>query len=311
MQPSGTGSLPHQRHGGKSDKKKGYRYQPAGGLQSGVDAAAELLGDQRSEIDRLLGAFRKLNTERAELFATTHAAWNDFLLRDHQPTDEEIINEVRTAWHPEKAKFTPDRIGRCIDWIRQENFTPRGIGRPTIAGPGAKSIRTKKSTPARKPKQQPAKQKSANRKPNFTTDDVMVEFRAALRGAGEVKETDLLRDVAHRLGYQRLSKNLRTELTGHLRAAIRRKIAERDGDHLTCPTSFFRSYESAFLRQKLKSVMTKGRKYTRDEVTKALATHLGLRNVTPAMRKQMKSVYNSAIRGNTVQAVGRNQILRG
>jgi len=131
---------------------------------------------------------------------------------------------------------------------------------------------------------------------DYSTNELMAEFRAALWGAGQLTETDLLREVARRLGYQRLGKNVHAELKSHLRAAIRRRIVERDGEYVVCPTSIFRNYDTEFLRARLKSVMALGREYTRDDVIHNLAEYLGYRNVTAAMRDHMKSVFNSAIR---------------
>jgi type I restriction enzyme S subunit len=85
------------------------------------------MGAARVRVDWLLDQFAKWDTEQAELVATTFAVWNDHLIDGHQPTDEEIVQGVH-AWHPEKVKFEAARISRCIEWLRNANLVPLGIG---------------------------------------------------------------------------------------------------------------------------------------------------------------------------------------
>lgn len=111
--------------------RKGYRYHPGPRIDIGTKAARELLGDRAAELNRLLELFRNLDTEQAELVATTFAAWNDFFLTGRSPTDDEIIREVRDNWHESKKRFTVERITKCIAWIRREQLIPEGRGRAT------------------------------------------------------------------------------------------------------------------------------------------------------------------------------------
>lgn len=124
----------------------------------------------------------------------------------------------------------------------------------------------------------------------------MTHFRAACRANGQQTEDELLRALAGRLGYGRLGKKIHAELKRHLRAAIRRQIIARDGDYVSCPTSIFRNYDDAFLLKSLRSVMTLGYEYERDDVIHNLSQHLGYSQVTDTMRRGMKSIFNSAIR---------------
>ncbi|MCO6456483.1 MAG: restriction endonuclease subunit S [Pirellulaceae bacterium] len=132
------------------------------------------------------------------------------------------------------------------------------------------------------------------------TDDIMAAFRKACWGAGDQTEDQLLRAVAGQLGYQRVRQDLRASLQKHLRTAIRRRILERDGDTLRCPTLIFRNYDDDFLLQALRRVMAKNREYTRDDVLHNLALHLGYSHVTDAMRERMRSVFRLAIRAGVV-----------
>ena len=80
-----------------------------------------------------MGWFAKINTERAGLFATIFAAWNDLLIDGRDPSDDDIIREVRENWHEKKKRFTPQRIRTWIGWMRQNHVIPRGLGSRTTS----------------------------------------------------------------------------------------------------------------------------------------------------------------------------------
>lgn len=92
-------------------------------------AKAEVLmsADQKAEFDRLIYALADKKTEEVEIIATLFAVWNDFLIDGVQPTDEQIITEVRENWHERKARFTPAELGRWLAWLRSERIIPRGL----------------------------------------------------------------------------------------------------------------------------------------------------------------------------------------
>ena len=83
------------------------------------------------------------------------------------------------------------------------------------------------------------------------------------------------------------------------------EVVVRDGDLLTCPTSIFRNYENDFLLDRLRSVMRPGREYERTEVARNLTHYLGYRSVSKGMKKQLKSLFNSAIRRDVIQSQGK------
>lgn len=83
--------------------------------------------NQKAEFDRLIYALADKKTEEVEIIATLFAVWNDFLIDGVEPTDEKIISDVRENWHERKARFTPQALGRWLDWLRRENFIPKGL----------------------------------------------------------------------------------------------------------------------------------------------------------------------------------------
>lgn len=114
-------------------KKSGKRvvYSLGQKIDAGCEAAVRNFGDHKAKIDWLLDQFVRFDTERAELLATTFAVWNDYLIDEHEPSEEEIVKGVH-GWHPEKAaKFDAARIGRCIHWMRENDMIPTGTGPKT------------------------------------------------------------------------------------------------------------------------------------------------------------------------------------
>ncbi len=97
-------------------------------------AKAEVLmtTGQRTEFDRLIYALADKKTEEVEIIATLFAVWNDFLIDGVQPTDTQIISDVRENWHERKARFTPVELGRWLDWLRRESIIPRGLPPRTV-----------------------------------------------------------------------------------------------------------------------------------------------------------------------------------
>lgn len=107
---------------------EGFFYRPGSSISDRLGAAETILGDRRKEMDRLLNLIGQMKTERVEVLATVFAVWNDFLLDSQQPTDEQIIREVRERWHAAKERFTPNQLRDMLDWMRKHNITPRGVG---------------------------------------------------------------------------------------------------------------------------------------------------------------------------------------
>jgi type I restriction enzyme S subunit len=96
-----------------------------------MDAAAALLGNRRADMDRLLALLAPLTTRKVEAIATLFAAWNDFLIAGHSPTDMEIVSEVRQNWHPTKQKFAEPTLHALLAWMRTNGLIPRGVGPQT------------------------------------------------------------------------------------------------------------------------------------------------------------------------------------
>jgi len=107
--------------------KKKIEYRPGRALaEQSAQAERAFTADQRKEFDRLLTLFSDRTTEEAEIIATLFAAWNDFLIDGHEPSDDEIVREVRENWHEKKGRFTPVLLRKWLGWLRQNGLIPRG-----------------------------------------------------------------------------------------------------------------------------------------------------------------------------------------
>lgn len=109
------------------DDKKKIEYRAGRALaEQSAQAERTFTADQRKEFDRLLALFSDRATEEAEIIATLFAAWNDFLIDGHEPSDDEIVREVRENWHEKKGRFTPALLRKWLGWLRQNDLVPQG-----------------------------------------------------------------------------------------------------------------------------------------------------------------------------------------
>lgn len=98
-------------------------------------AEALMAPGQKTEFDRMIYTLADKKTEEVEIIATLFAVWNDFLIDGVQPTDTQIISDVRENWHERKARFTPAELGQWLDWLRRENIIPQGLPPRTVQQP--------------------------------------------------------------------------------------------------------------------------------------------------------------------------------
>jgi type I restriction enzyme, S subunit len=116
-------------------RTEGYSYQPGPNISERIQAAIEILGERKEKLDKLLKDLAGVKSDEIEVAATLFAAWNDFLIDGHQPTDEEIIREALENWHPDKKLkrlFNPIMLKTWLKWMREIKLTPEGIGPRTV-----------------------------------------------------------------------------------------------------------------------------------------------------------------------------------
>ncbi|ARO31297.1 type I restriction-modification system subunit HsdS [Rhizobium sp. NXC14] len=112
-----------QRHGGGYDFVKGKSFDR---LYAGALAR---LATHRGEIGRVVDLLVPMDSEEAEVFATTHAAWNNLLLDGKQPSDAEILYEARENWHASKLKIPQSKFLNALRRIKTGQLVPTGSGK--------------------------------------------------------------------------------------------------------------------------------------------------------------------------------------
>ena len=94
---------------------------------------SKYLAPYEAEIKRIVHFFENMNTSQAERFATLMAVWNDFILDGNaNPSDEELIHEVITNWHPHKANYKYTTWQDTVNKMRTNGIIPHGYGLHTI-----------------------------------------------------------------------------------------------------------------------------------------------------------------------------------
>jgi type I restriction enzyme, S subunit len=101
-------------------------YHPTDALAAKAQQVAEALGDRRQDLDRLIALLGDKKTDDVQIVATLFAVWNDALLDGQSPSDDWIIREVRENWHVEKRRFTAEKLGHWLDWMRENHLVPTG-----------------------------------------------------------------------------------------------------------------------------------------------------------------------------------------
>ena len=95
---------------------------------------SKYLAPYEAEIKRIVHFFEDMNTSQAERFATLMAVWNDFILDGNaNPSDEELIHEVITNWHPHKANYKYTTWQDTVNKMRANGIIPHGYGLHTIS----------------------------------------------------------------------------------------------------------------------------------------------------------------------------------
>jgi len=84
--------------------------------------------EQKGIFDKLIRLLKKASTIQCEIIATLYGVWNDFLISDIQPTDEQIINDVLTNWHDAKKRIEHKRWLDALNWMKENDIIPIGYG---------------------------------------------------------------------------------------------------------------------------------------------------------------------------------------
>ncbi|WP_181404587.1 hypothetical protein [Asticcacaulis tiandongensis] len=107
--------------------------RPVGSLS---DELARQLGPERNtKLQRLYALLAPLNTHDVEGVATLFAVWNDYLIEQKEPSDDDIVNGFLNDWHPRKSEnFTAQELHLRLNWMRRNGLVPTGTGPKTETG---------------------------------------------------------------------------------------------------------------------------------------------------------------------------------
>ncbi len=225
------------------------------------------------------------------------------------PTEAELARQEGRDYEPASVLLERIRVERAT--AGEKSKTRRRPKRePTRPKPPVKPARAETAEP-----QQPTlfdtlpKETTPAARPpsvdDLSTEEVLAAFRQASRGRGQMTRDELIRQVASRLGYQRLGSAIRQRLKGHLRAAIRRRIVGADGDTVWPETPRLDDYTRDELVDAIRSVTRKGCNYEREELIQMVARHLGFARLREQMRAPINSAINAAIRRGIIEYKGK------
>jgi hypothetical protein len=247
-------------------------------------------------------------TKQGVRFTISESARREVLARLLRLNHERYEEEVQQGLHDKKGKAKGRTTAKGRGGFKQAAvgplFSDQEPEDASVSDPGTTRLRVKArgTTPPAKPIPQPgpASSKSTTEPPipieELDTNDIMAAFRQAARERGWMERDELIKEVSLILGYLRLSAETEDALRGHLRAAVRRKIIETEGNRVRGCTVTMENYYLEELRDTLSSVMRLGQDYEREDVIYAVARHLGFSLVTETVRQSIKSAMNSAIR---------------
>lgn len=89
-------------------------------------------GDVDGEVQRICAFLKPMKTSKAERVATLLAAWNDFLIDGILPTDQQLVQEVRSNWTPNKANSLESTWLGTLAEMKAHQIIPLGHGKHTV-----------------------------------------------------------------------------------------------------------------------------------------------------------------------------------
>lgn len=84
------------------------------------------------EVQRLCAFLQPMKTSKAERVATLLAAWNDFVIQGIVPTNNQLVQEVRSNWTPNKAHSSESTWLGTLAEMKVHKIIPLGYGKCTV-----------------------------------------------------------------------------------------------------------------------------------------------------------------------------------
>ena len=113
-----------------------YTFRKLAKYAERMRAADAALAPIKDRLERATALVVELNSTKAEVLATVHAAWNNLILDDEDPTEEAIVRAAREEWHPDKLLIPVSEFRQAIREIRRLGIVPDGsakrVGEPRL-----------------------------------------------------------------------------------------------------------------------------------------------------------------------------------
>jgi restriction endonuclease S subunit len=110
-------------------KERGSQFEPLAHFAELAKAAHGIEPSIRTKIETIIDLLIPMDTQKAEVFATVYAAWNNLLIESRKPTDDEIIRTAREDWHPDKLDIPRAKFVEALQLLKDKNCKPTGRGR--------------------------------------------------------------------------------------------------------------------------------------------------------------------------------------
>lgn len=187
--------------------------------------------------------------------------------------------------------------------VQQAMVKSTGGTRATVAAPGLFDEQAAEEADSKPQLPAPA---STRLPPAFDDNGAMRAIRAVLSEHCALSRDELLRQAAYALGHQRLGKNTREELDGAVRRAVRRGVAENDGEQLRLLARSLEDYERPFLKEQfLASLSATSRGWTeREDALHAFKAWMGYGKLGPVIGDTVRSLVNGLLREGRLEAEG-------
>ncbi|MEX1036893.1 MAG: restriction endonuclease subunit S [Sneathiella sp.] len=107
----------------------GYDFRQRSGFDKRLVEGCARFEQYRSKIERVVDLLLPMDSEKAEVFATVHAAWNNLVSDGLEVTDQKILWEARDNWHAGKLDIPEEKFREAIRYIRSNNLIPDGTAK--------------------------------------------------------------------------------------------------------------------------------------------------------------------------------------
>ena len=110
------------------DGRTHYSYTPTTMIQDVEMAYEKYPKELREQIDALIDKLNTMDLAGAEILSTLYAVWNNRIIKQEQITDNLLIADFY-AWSKHKADFEEARVRKALNYMRDNNIIPVGLGK--------------------------------------------------------------------------------------------------------------------------------------------------------------------------------------